>query len=116
MTPARRMHSTSLRPIGMPRGVVVQEDSHAMPLTVARLDARGHRGPESLVESVEEQWRLAEAWWRESPQRRMYYRVVLSDGRPLTLYRDDVTGAWYEQPYSEAPREAPREPLGGARR
>ena len=116
MTPGRRITSTSLRPIGMPRGVVVQEDSHAMPLTVARLDARGHRGPESLVESVEEQWRLAEAWWRESPERRTYYRVVLSDGRPRTLYRDEVTGAWYEQPYSEAPREAPREPLGGARR
>lgn len=101
MTPGRRITSTSLRPIGLPRGVVVLEDSHAMPLAVARIDARGHRGPESPVKRIEEQWRLAEAWWRESPERRTYYRVILSDGRPLTLYRDDVTGAWYEQPYSD---------------
>lgn len=102
MRPARRVASTSLRPIGLPRALVVREDLHAMPLAVARTDARGRRGPESFVESVEGQWRLAEAWWREAPQRRTYYRVVLDGGRPLTLYRDDVTGAWYEQPYTEA--------------
>jgi hypothetical protein len=116
VTPGRRLTSTSLRPIGLPRAVEVQEDSHATPLAVARIDARGHRGPASPVESIEEQWRLAEAWWRESPERRTYYRVILSDGRPLTLYRDDVTGSWYEQPYSEAPREAPREASGGSSR
>lgn len=105
MRPARRLPvtSASLRPIGMPRALAVREDAYAMPLAVARTDARGRRGAESHVESVEEQWRLAEAWWREAPQRRTYYRVVLEGGRPLTLYRDDVTGAWYEQPYTEAP-------------
>lgn len=99
-----RSSSTSLRPIGLPRALAVSEDADAMPLAVARTDARGRRGAESRVERVEEQWRLAEAWWREAPQRRTYYRVVLEGGLPLTLYRDDVTGAWYEQPYSEPPR------------
>jgi len=87
---------------------VVREDRHAVPLAVARNDMRGRPGAESLVTSIEEQWRLAEAWWREAPQKRTYYRVVLEGGRPLTLYRDDVTGAWYEQPYTEPDIEVPR--------
>lgn len=90
--------------MGLPREVVVREDEHATPLTVARTDARGGRGAESGVVSVEDRWRLAEAWWREAPQARTYYRVILDGGRPLTLYRDDLTGAWYEQPYTEASR------------
>lgn len=100
----RASSSTSLRPIGLPRRIEVREDGHATPLFVARVDARGRRGDEARVESIEDQWRLAESWWREAPQRRTYYRVVLSGGRPLTLYRDGVTGIWYEQPYTEAPR------------
>lgn len=115
MRPPARSSATSLRPIGLPRALVVCEDEYAMPLAVARTDARGRRGPESCVESIEEQWRLAEAWWRDAPQRRTYYRVVLEGGRPLTLYRDDVTGAWYEQPYTESP-DSPPHPLPGARR
>lgn len=109
MRPARRSTtSTSLRSIGLPRALVVREDRDAMPLAVMRTDAHGRRGPESLVESFEEQWRLAEAWWREAPQKRTYYRVILAGGRPLTLYRDDITDTWYEQPYTEAQREARR--------
>lgn len=105
MKPVQRTAATSLRPIGLPRALVVREDRYAMPLAVSRTDARGRRGPESPVESVEEQWRLAEAWWREAAQQRTYYRIILSGGRPLTLYRDDLTGAWYEQSYSEAPHQ-----------
>lgn len=122
MRPPRPQSTTraiGLRPIGVPRALAVREDAYAMPLAVARTDARGRRGVEARVESIEEQWRLAEAWWRETPQRRTYYRVVLEGGRPLTLYRDDVTGAWYEQPYTEAPHEgAPHEaaPPGAPRR
>ncbi len=104
----RRVHrsisSTSLRPIGLPRRIEVREDDDAAPLFVVRVDVRGHRGDEARVESIEDQWRLAESWWREAPQRRTYYRVMLSGGRLLTLYRDGVTGIWYEQPYTEATR------------
>jgi hypothetical protein len=79
----------------------VRADGDALPLAVARSDARGHLGSEALVETVEEVWRLAEAWWREAAQARTYYRVILEGGRPLTLYRDEISGAWWEQPYSE---------------
>jgi hypothetical protein len=99
--------SASLRPIGLPRRLEVRADIDAIPLAVTRIDARGRRGEEARVESVEEMWRLAEAWWRESSQARTYYRVILEGGRPLTLYRDD-TGGWFEQSYSAPESGAPR--------
>jgi hypothetical protein len=85
----------------MPRAIVVRAGSDGMPLAVARSDMHGHTGREARVESIEEVWRLAEAWWREAPQARTYFRVFLDGGRPLTIYRDDVTGVWAEQPYTE---------------
>lgn len=99
-----RSSRASLRPIGLPRVLAVREDAYAAPIAVARTDAHGQRGAEARVESIEDQWRIAEAWWREAPQARTYYRVILEGGRPLTLFRDDERGAWFEQPYSEAVR------------
>ena len=83
-----------LRPIGMPRGLQVRVDADGMPLAVARTDARGRRGVVASVETIEDVWRVAEAWWREAPQARTYYRVILEGGRPLTLFHDDTTRTW----------------------
>lgn len=94
--------STSLRPIGLPRALAVQAGADGMPITVARADGRGRPGTPVPVEQVDDVWRIAEAWWREAPQARTYYRVLLAGGRMLTLYRDDATGTWHEQPYTEA--------------
>ena len=58
------------------------------------------------VEQIDEIWRVAEAWWREAPQARTYYRVILQGGHPLTLFRDESTGAWSEQPYSAPSHKA----------
>lgn len=108
----RAPSSASLRAIGLPRALAVRQGPDGQPLAVARTDAHGRRGVEVPVESIEEQWRLAEAWWREASQARTYYRVMLEGGRPLTLFHDDTGsstgGGWFEQPYSAA------EP-GGAR-
>jgi hypothetical protein len=49
---------------------------------------------------LEDLWRVSEEWWREAPQERTYVRLVLAGGRSLTLFRDGVTGDWYEQRYS----------------
>ncbi|MDA0301449.1 MAG: hypothetical protein O2822_02890 [Chloroflexi bacterium] len=111
MPPARTTpkKKTTLRPIGMPRPVMVRIDrAHpdALPLAVTRTDARGKRGVEARVEVVDEVWRIAEAWWREggpmtgNGQARTYYRVILEGGRPLTIFRDEAHGGWFEQPYS----------------
>lgn len=93
--------AASLRPIGLPRTIVVRTDARGMPVAVTRDAVRGDRGSEARVESVEEVWRVGEAWWREASEARTYFRVVLDGGRPLSIYRDDANGAWFEQPYSE---------------
>lgn len=109
MSPVRRDHTAaSLRAIGLPRALRVEVDAETRPLAVTRAPSRGRGGVRSRVERIEDIWRIAEAWWRAGAQARTYYRVVLEGGRPLTLFRDDVTGAWAEQPYSEPQHEAPR--------
>ncbi len=98
----RATSSASLRPIGLPRVLAVEMAGNGEPMTVARAGVRGRPGTPVSVEQVDDVWRIAEAWWRDAPQARTYYRVLLAGGRVLTVYRDDATGAWYEQPYSEA--------------
>jgi hypothetical protein len=97
----------------MPRPVRVQSDEHGLPSKVA-LDPSNSRAPSFAVERVEEVWRIAEEWWRETPIGRTYYRVVIDGGRSLTLFHDtgqphDTEGPgqedgqggrqWYEQRY-----------------
>ncbi len=102
--------TASLRAIGMPRALRVEADAGARPIAVTRAPSRGRTGVRSQVERIEDVWRITEAWWRAGAQSRTYYRVILDGGRPLTLFRDDATGAWFEQPYS-----APDTGTGGPR-
>lgn len=96
---SRQPVNTSLRPIGLPRPVEVRVDADTLPVALHRTTPRGRRGDAIPIEQVEEVWRVAEAWWREAPQARTYYRVILAGGRALTLFHDDERGGWFEQPY-----------------
>lgn len=100
MTPSRPQRTTSLRTIGMPRILEVRVDGVGEPVAVTRTDVRGRQGEWLRVDAIEEEWKLAEAWWRQSAQARTYYRLRLAGDRLLTLFHDDITGAWFEQPYS----------------
>jgi hypothetical protein len=44
-------------------------------------------------------WRIDQHWWRAGPVRRTYYRVVLPDGLPVTVYYDEVAQTWSRQEY-----------------
>lgn len=105
--------TAALRAIGLPRTLHVETDGDTRPTAVTRAPSRGQAGVRSRIERIEDVWRVAEAWWRAGAQARTYYRVTLDGGRPFTLFRDDATGGWFEQPYS-APHlsdhrtEAPR--------
>ena len=92
--PGTTVGTHGLRPLGLPKHVTVEVDDLGLPRAVLRGD---HPVAVAVLEEV---WRVAEAWWREAPQARTYYRVILQGGRPLTLFRDEATGAWSEQPYS----------------
>jgi hypothetical protein len=44
-------------------------------------------------------WRIDDEWWRAEPVSRRYYNVLLTSGQRLVLYKDIITGNWYEQEY-----------------
>ena len=93
------LRAHGLRPLGLPRPVTVELDADGEP---ARVTLRAGRGAARAfgVEQVQERWRIAEAWWREAPVRRTYYRIAIDGGRALTLFHDDAPGGgWYEQRY-----------------
>lgn len=82
-----------LRSLNRPRPakVEVAEDGEPAALLVS--------GRRIGVESVLETWRVEDEWWRERPVSRMYYRVILEDGRVVDLYRALLSGRWYRQSY-----------------
>jgi hypothetical protein len=61
-------------------------------------DQRRVRGSERTgkVAAIRETWRIDDEWWRR-PISRLYYEVVLENGRILTLYHDLLEGGWWEQ-------------------
>ena len=82
-----------LRELNRPRAVKVSAAEGGEP---AALIVSGRR---IGVGSVLEIWRVEDEWWRERPVSRMYYRVILEDGRVVDLYRALLSGRWYRQSY-----------------
>ena len=81
----------ALRSLNAPALVQVRADDSGRPARVRR------RRRWIEVARTTDRWRIDDEWWRERPLSRTYYRVLLEDGQPLTLFRDDVAGRWYEQ-------------------
>lgn len=79
----------SLRP-GTPMPVRVQEDAEQRPVAVT-LESNLQE-----VVSVDERWEDVEDWWKDDPVVKMHYQVTLEDGRQLTLFRNVITGGWYQ--------------------
>ena len=99
---------SSLVPLNQPRPVAVQADAIGRPQRIAfpvggpQRQGRPHRwGAPHAVDWIDEAWRIVDEWWRTTPIARTYYRVVLADGRRLTLFHDDVSGSapttWFLQ-------------------
>ncbi|MCJ7490955.1 MAG: hypothetical protein MUP15_02170, partial [Dehalococcoidia bacterium] len=74
------------------RPVVVATDESGEPVAVVL------GGRRLAVERVEDVWRIDDEWWREEVSR-LYYRLLLEDGRALTVYRDLDKGSWFLQEY-----------------
>lgn len=88
-----------LRALGQPRPVEVLLVGGTLRQVTVLPRGRGGAAWAFEVETVQEVWRVAEAWWRESPVRRTYYQVLIDGGRALTLFEDEETGQWFEQRY-----------------
>ena len=79
-----------LRPLNQPKPVKVQEDVNGNPIAIT------HKGRRIAIEGIKDRWRIDDEWWRKAIAR-MYYQVVLQDGRILTLFHDLLGGAWFAQ-------------------
>ena len=92
-TAARAGHGESRRlvPLNTPSRIRVQCRDDGTPLRL-----RLGRGAPHDVRDVQESWRIDDEWWRV-PIRRMYHRLLLDDGRLLTVYHDLESGGWFEQ-------------------
>jgi hypothetical protein len=89
---AARAHR--LRPLNKPRPIEVEADEWGEPQAVVL-------GRERLaVAAVQDRWRIDDEWWRKRAISRLYYSLLLEDGRTVTIYRDLVTGRWSQQNYA----------------
>jgi len=55
-------------------------------------------GRRLAVAQVDDIWRIDDEWWREEASR-LYYRLLLEDGRAATLYQDLSGHRWFKQDY-----------------
>lgn len=88
-----RAGSAQGRPLNRPRPVRVEAGEDGAPIAVWLL---GRRCP---VQAVLEVWRIDDEWWRQRPVSRVYYRLLLEEGRTVTLYRDLMSQRWAKQAY-----------------
>ena len=86
------LRADAYKPVNAPEPLKVEEDAAGLPVAV-RLKRR------QPVATIEDRWRLDDEWWRAEPVSRVYYNVLLASGQRLVLYKDLVTGDWYEQEY-----------------
>ena len=51
------------------------------------------------VSEWQDRWRIDDEWWRGEEISRMYFKVLLDDGRGFTIFQDLITNGWYQQTY-----------------
>ena len=82
----------TLQPLKQPRPVAVETDGSGEPVAVVL------GGQRLAVAQVQDVWRIDDEWWREEVSR-LYYRLLLEDGRPVTVYHDLLGEKWWVQSY-----------------
>ena len=82
------------RPLNRPRPLRVEAGDDGRP-TAVWLSGRRY-----AVEAVLETWRIDDEWWRKQPVSRLYYSLLLEDGRTcIVVYRNLENGRWLKQAY-----------------
>ncbi len=84
------------RPVNAPVRIPVQVDPAGEPRAIGLPGPQGRRRPVRVAQ-VAERWRIDEGWWGPNPLSRLYYRLVLDDGRLATVYRDLGDETWWAQ-------------------
>ncbi len=92
-TPRTPLGAGQLRGLNQPEVIEVGVTDRNIPRRVRMVDG-------SLrVIRIRDVWRIDDGWWREFSGQvaRLYFELVLENGAHVTLYRDLMTGVWYEQ-------------------
>jgi hypothetical protein len=82
-----------VRALNRPRPLRVEAGDDGRPTAVWLSGCR------CAVEVVLDTWRIDDEWWRERPVARLYFSLLLEDGRAVTVHRDLVSGQWAQQAY-----------------
>jgi hypothetical protein len=80
----------ALRPLNAPRPLRVRTGNGGRPRFLYL------KGGVRKVRHILEVWQVDDEWWR-NPISRRYARLVLEDGRIVTVYRDLTDRRWYLQ-------------------
>lgn len=86
----KKLDSQALHPLNAPRPLRVRVGNGGRPLFL-HLNGRARK-----VQQILEIWQVDDEWWR-NPISRRYARLVLEDGRIVTVYRDLLRRRWYLQ-------------------
>ena len=82
----------TIQPVNIPQPVEVKEDADGRPLKLRLAHWQ-------KVASIEDTWRIDDEWWREKPISRLYYEVIIANGRRQTIFKDLLNLLWYRQNY-----------------
>jgi hypothetical protein len=88
----KTLRADAYKPVNAPAALKVEASAAGLPVAV-KLKRR------QAVATIEDRWRLDDEWWRAEPVSRLYYNVLLASGQRLVLYKDLITGEWYQQEY-----------------
>lgn len=86
----RKVDPHALQPLNLPRPLRVRTGSGGRPCLLYL------QGGVRRVRHILEIWQVDDEWWR-NPISRRYARLVLEDGRIVTVYRDLLTRRWFLQ-------------------
>ena len=88
----KTLRTDTYRPVNTPDPVTVEEDAAGLPVAFRKKRRQ-------KIAAIDDRWRIDDEWWRQEPVSRLYYAVRLASGERLVLYRDMISGDWYEQDY-----------------
>ena len=83
-----------IRPLNTPTPLKIDVDKNGKP---ERLWLQ--RQWQEVLEQLDS-WCIDDEWWRQQPVCRTYFRLLLDDGRRVTVFQDAVTETWYLQNYA----------------
>ena len=83
----------ALRRLNAPRTTEVRAEAGGAPAALWR------GGRWVKIAEVLDCYRTDDRWWTGKPVSRVYYDLLLEDGRAVTVFRDEISGGWSEQCY-----------------